>query len=262
MIRKLSGRHGAALAPPPVPPGVNAPQPGRPNPRAASQAAVQARPAPGGPAAIQAMTEAGIPGQAACDGFADYSVKYQSHRKIIGRLNNRVYGDAAIAVARSAPAGEVLVREFRQLQEIAASQLAPRVVTLYCSAPIEVPAPHDRSRTSRAAAYLMKWIDGFHSKSDKGRFDNTLATLRDTRKDNALADLDALDRYLQTRKTIPDLQVMLELATGRLYLLDPGEKGLGPPGHREHPFIRKWRGLLTGTLQPHQTADLDVQKFD
>jgi hypothetical protein len=108
----------------------------------------------------------------------------------------------------------------------------------------------------------MKWVEGFHSRTDRARFDNTLTTLPGGKRDAALADVDRLDTYLRSQKTIPDLQVMLEVATGNLYLLDPGEKGLTPPRGRPHPYVEKWRGLLTGELAPHQTAAYDAQRVD
>lgn len=194
--------------------------------------------------------------------YSDYAVISQSYAKTIGRLQTPHHGATAIAVARTAAFDDRLTKEFHQLREIGGAIHSPRVVPLYCSRPIAVPSPHDRSRTSRSAAYLMKWIQGFHSRTDRARFDNSLATLSAGKKATASGDLEALDRYLKTEKTIPDLQVMLEIASGRLYVLDPGERGLTPARSVTHPYVAKWRGLLSGELTPHRAAALDAQRAD
>ena len=194
--------------------------------------------------------------------FSDYTVISQSYAKTIGRLQTPHHGASAIAVARTSAFDQRLNREFGQLREIGGALHSPRVVPLYCDRPIAVPSPNDRSRTSRSAAYLMKWIQGFHSRTDRARFDNTLATLSAGKRDAASRDLDALDRYLKIEKTIPDLQVMVEIASGRLYVLDPGERGLTPARSITHPFVTKWRGLLSGELSPHQVGVLDAQRVD
>jgi len=196
------------------------------------------------------------------DMVLDYAVKSRSYAKTVGRLTTPVHGAPAVAVARTSAFDGKLLNEFRQLKEIGGALRSPRVVPLYSSQPVYVPSPNDRSRTSRSAAYLMKWIDGFHSRTDRARFDNSLTTLPGGKRDAALADVHRLDGYLRSEKTIPDLQVMLEVATGNLYLLDPGEKGLTPPRGRPHPYVEKWRGLLTGELAPHQTAAYDAQRVD
>lgn len=216
------------------------------------QPAAAAAPAPGGTAASDEPAPA----------YRDYAVISQSHAKTIGRLQTPQHGATAIAVARTGAFDDRLTREFRQLREIGGAIHSPRVVPLYCDRPIAVPSPNDRSRTSRSAAYLMKWIQGFHSRTDRARFDNSLATLSAGKKATASGDLEALDRYLKTEKTIPDLQVMLEIASGRLYVLDPGERGLTPARSVTHPYVAKWRGLLSGELTPHGAAALDAQRAD
>ena len=97
--------------------------------------------------------------------------------------------------------------------------------------------------------FTMKNIDGPHSKTDKDAFSQELALYYNGQKPEQAAqckaDIEALAAYL-SEHSIGDFQVMLELATGKLYVLDPTFVK-DEPGDLSQ--INRWNKILTGEIK-------------
>ncbi|OFX08450.1 MAG: hypothetical protein A2516_00025 [Alphaproteobacteria bacterium RIFOXYD12_FULL_60_8] len=189
--------------------------------------------------------EKGRVGEAFAGQEPSYRVMARGSTKVIGRLDNRAFGDVAIAVARAPCHNVALKNELSTLRTIAADIDAPRVVPLYSYQTVPMTPPMGTGfGAAPCSSYLMKWITGFHSKTGKAAFDTALAVLPSRQKRQAGEDLERLDHFLKTRRTIPDLQLLLEPMSGKLFIIDPGKIGLTGPNRKTHPYVERWRLTL------------------
>lgn len=113
------------------------------------------------------------------------------------------------------------------------------------------------------AGYKMKWIDGLHSKVDKVAFLRLLRTLHEEasgRTDNAKDSLDTISDGLDfMEEGIGDLQLMLELATGNLFVLDP--TGFSNSNESSLAAIKRLKEFLDGTNKQKLPGE-NYKKFD
>lgn len=177
----------------------------------------------------------------------NYTVVSVTSEKVIGTFDKPGVGKVAIAMARTPEMNQKITKEFRTLANINNKNNGPRVVPLY-SALFSTDSPEPASN-SQCKAYIMGWISGaLHSKTQKPQFERQLNQWgREQSKfqfKKAQEDIVKLDRFIRTNSNIGDLQLMLHQFSGKLFLIDP--TGLADPLEGGHPFVSRWRTLLSG----------------
>jgi len=147
---------------------------------------------------------------------------------------SRTNPSVGYAIAKSRAKDEIV---WNEAQNMAAMQNDDVLTVLHGNGPRFY---RDPTTGEVRVGFPMRWIVGTHSKTEKDAFE---WALRDRRGNGATSSsLGAIESYVGQKHGIRDLQVMIETATGRLFVVDP--RGLTDPDPN-NASVRRWRALLT-----------------
>ena len=194
-----------------------------------------------------------------------YELIQEASDKLLKVYEKPGVGKVALAVAKKPDKNRIVETEYRTLKSISKLANPPRVVPLYshlftlrspAAGPdedqgYEADTEDNEAEAPTHYAYIMAWITGCHSKTQKPRFERQLLQWAKTpacpQFRNAQADLQCLDQFCRNERSIGDLQVMLEERTGHLFLIDP--TGLTDCKREGHPLVKRWLKILAGEIR-------------
>jgi hypothetical protein len=213
---------------------------------AAAQAPVPASssgaaPASAMPVAAEAKAE---PPELNFDGR--YNILIHSGDKDIARLTE--YPEVAMVIGNRDLAS--LGREYKMLEQL-------RTAVPLCSGLFILP-----TNVGKRPAFQMRWIEGHHSKTAKSLFQSALESRSSSpsQRDVTVASLQQVLADVRAVNGIRDFQVMLETSTGKVYVLDPAELGVGLATCER--MIGDWLQIATGKKKATKVSEHITDKFD